>query len=519
MVYIIIALSVIVGALGIYYYHLFKDLNFFQTHGIPHKTPFPILGNMARLFFRRESMDVFIKNTYNLHPEAKYVGLFDMRTPIVMIRDLDLIKSIAVTNFDFFANRRAFNEENQELIFRKNLFALKREKWRQVRSLLSPAFTSNKMKIMFKLMSDCATKFSNYLAQMPEEKRVMEMKDVFRRYTNDVIATCTFGISVDSMRNPENKFYIYGKEMPNFSIILSWKFFIFRSMPWLARIIGLKLYSEKLTNFFRDIVKTTIKTRDENGIVRPDMLQLMMDNRGKDDKIELTIDDMLAQSFLFFLGGFDSISQIMCFAAHEIAINQDIQEKLQNEIDKVLEKTNGQASYEAINSMEYLNAVIDEALRKYPIGLMADRLCLKDFELPPTLPGMKPFTVKEGQTIMIPIYGLHYDPQYFEEPEKFDPERFCAERKNNSLNCRAYLPFGLGPRMCIGNRFALLEIKVLFFHLLARCDLKPCEKTSIPLKIIKGSYNFKIKDGFWLNVSTRANPHYTIAVNVMNPKP
>ncbi|XP_072748583.1 uncharacterized protein [Anoplolepis gracilipes] len=516
MVYII-ALSVIVGALGIYY--LINDLNFFKKHGIPYKTPFPLLGNMAGSFFRRESMVDLVKNTYNLHPEAKYVGMFDMRIPVVVIRDPDLIKSIALKNFDLFPDHRTFLEENQEPLFGKNLFSLKGERWRQVRSLLSPAFTSSKMKSMFKLMSDCAAEFSNYLAQMPEEKRVMEMKEVFTRYTNDVIATCAFGISVDSMRNPENEFYVYGKEVTNFNIIFFWKFFIIRSMPWLARIIRLKFFPEKIVNFFRDLIKTTIKTRDENGIVRPDMLQLMMENRGKDNKTELTIDDMVAQAFIFFFGGFDSSSQLMCFAAHEIAINQDIQEKLQNEIDEVLKKTNGQAPYEAINSMEYLNAVIDEALRKYPIGLMADRLCLKDFELPPTLPGMKPFTVKKGHTIWIPIYGLHHDPQYFEEPEKFDPERFRGERKRDSLNCGAYVPFGLGPRMCIGNRFALLETKVLLFHLLARCDLKPCEKTSIPLKIAKGSFNLKPEEGFWLNVSTRKNSHHTIAVNVVNAKP
>ncbi|XP_072749237.1 cytochrome P450 9e2-like [Anoplolepis gracilipes] len=512
MVYII-ALSVIVGALGIYYY-LFKDLNFFKKHGIPHKTPLPLLGNMGSTLFRQKSMADLVKSIYDLSPKAKYVGLYDLTRPLIVLRDPELIKSVTLKHFDMFMDHPTFIDETQDPFFGKNLIFLRGERWRDVRSILSPAFTSSKMKSMFKLMSDCGADFVNYLSQLPAEKKEMEMKDIFTRYTNDVIATCAFGISVNSMRNPENEFYVYGKEATNFNTLALLKFYIFRSLPWLARILRLKFVREKIANFFRDLVKTTIKTRDENGIIRPDMLQLMMENRGKDNKTELTIDDMVAQAFIFFFGGFDSSSQLMCFAAHEIAINQDIQEKLQNEIDEVLEKTNGQAPYEAINSMEYLNAVIDEALRKYPIGLALDRLCLRDFELPPTLPGMKPFTIKKGHSVWIPVYGLHHDPRYFEEPEKFDPERFRGERKKSSLNCGAYLPFGLGPRMCIGNRFALLETKVLLFHLLARCDLKPCEKTSIPLKIAKDGFNLKPEGGFWLNVLPRKNILHTITTNV-----
>ncbi|EFN63656.1 Cytochrome P450 9e2, partial [Camponotus floridanus] len=501
MVYIIV-LSVIVGALGIYYY-LFKDLNFFKNHEIPHKTPLPLLGNMGSTFFRRQSTAEFVKSLYDLSPDAKYVGMYEFTRPPIVIRDPELIKSITLKHFDMFMDRRAFLDEIQDPLLSKNITALRGERWREVRSILSPAFTSSKMKNMFKLMSNCAIDFANYLMQLPTEKKTMEMKEVFTRYTNDVIATCAFGVSVDSMRNPKNEFYVYGKEATVLDTVVLLKFFIFIQLPWLARLIRLKFVRDEIANFFRDLVKVTIKTRDENGIVRPDMLQLMMEKRDKDDKIELTIDDIVAQVFIFFFGGFDSSSSLMCFAAHEIAINQDVQDRLHNEIDEVLEKTNGQGSYEAINSMEYLDAVINETLRMYPIGAMLDRLCLKDFELPPTLPGVKPFTVKKGHGIWIPVYGLHHDPQYFKEPGRFDPERSLGDRKKESLNCGAYLPFGLGPRMCIGSRFALLETKVLLFHLLARCDLEPCEKTSIPFKFSKNIFNLMPEGGFWLNVSPR----------------
>ncbi|KAL6425688.1 hypothetical protein ACFW04_009650 [Cataglyphis niger] len=514
MVYVI-ALTVIVGALGLYYY-VFKNFNFFKKNGIPYKTPLPILGNMAGIIFRREHILDLVKNLYNLHPEAKYVGMFDMTIPVTVMRDLDLIKSITLKNFDLFTDHRSFIEEHQDPLFGKNLFALKGERWRQVRSLLTPAFTSSKMKSMFKLMSNCAAEFSNYLAQMPTEKRKMEIKDAFTRYTNDVIATCAFGISVNSMENPDNKFYVYGKKATTFGAIAFIKMYIYRSVPWLAKILQIRIIPNKIANFFRELIEDTIKTRDEKSIVRPDMLQLMMETRGKEGKPKLSIEDMVSQAFIFFFGGFDSTSTLMCFAAHEIAVNEQVQKKLQDEIDKALEESNGLAPYEIVNNMEYLDAVINETLRIYPVAPAIDRVCTKTFELPPTLPGTKPFTIKKGDSIWIPVYGFHHDPQYFEEPEKFDPERFLGERKKETLNCGAYLPFGMGPRMCIGNRFALLETKVLLFHLLARCDLKPCEKTSMPLKIAKDGFNMRPEGGFWLTVSPRKNIHPTIATNAVN---
>ncbi|XP_071567882.1 cytochrome P450 9e2-like [Temnothorax nylanderi] len=512
MIYVIV-LSVIAGTLGLYYF-FFKDLNYFKKHGIPHVKPFPIIGNMGPSILGRQSIAELVKSMYDLYPDAKYIGMHDMRQPIIMLRDPELIKTVILKHFDIFMDHITLIDEHQDPFFGKNLVVLHGERWREVRSILSPAFTSSKMKSMFKLMSHCGVDFSNFLAELPSKKRTMEMKDVFTRYTNDVIATCAFGVSVDSMRNPKNDFYMYGTEATNFKSFL-FKLYILKACPWLARILGLTIVSEKIANFFRDLIKTTIKTRDENCIVRPDMLQLMMESRGKDGKTELTVDDIVAHAFLFFFGGFESTSTLMCFAAHEIAVNQDIQEKLQKEIDQVLEETNGQAPYEAVNGMEYLDAVINEALRMYPASSMVDRMCLKDLELPPALPGIKPFTIKKGCGIWVPVYGLQNDPKYFQEPEKFDPERFLSERKKDSLNCGAYLPFGLGPRMCIGNRFALLETKVLLFHLLARCELKPCEKTSVPMKIAKNSFLMKPEGGFWLNVTPRKNTHHSITTNVI----
>ncbi|KMQ92393.1 cytochrome p450 9e2 [Lasius niger] len=512
MEYWTILLSIVIGSLGIHY--LFRNYNFFKRHGVIHYTPsVPILGAMTSVIFRRTSVVDFIDKIYNFNPNAKYFGVYATTNPVFWLRDPEIIKSILVKNFEAFPDRRGFADLNEPLLA-NNLFSIRGQKWRDVRALLSPSFTSSKMKMMFTLMSECAVDFANFLStSVPAEKSDMEIKDAFTKYTNDVIATCAFGIKIDSMKDPTNKFYVYGKEATSFFVTRTFKFLLLSTFPTLGRILDIKLIDDHVSGFFKDIIKTTIATRDAENITRPDMIQLMMDIRGKEGRRELNIDDMTAQAFIFFFGGFDTTSTAMSFVAHELAANPDVQIKLRQEIDKVLEESNGEVTYETINQFEYLDLVINETLRLYPPVAFLERICDKAYELPPALPGEKPFTMKKGMICWIPVFAIHHDAKYYDDPEKFRPERFLDNKMYH--NSSFYMPFGLGPRMCIANRFAMLEVKVLLFHLLARCELKPCAKTTLPLKFQKGLIMMP-EGGFWLNVQRRSDMHPTLESTMAN---
>ncbi|RZC39785.1 p450 domain containing protein [Asbolus verrucosus] len=102
----------------------------------------------------------------------------------------------------------------------------------------------------------------------------------------------------------------------------------------------------------------------------------------------------------------------------------------------------------------------------------------------------------------MPTYAIHRDSQYFPDPERFNPERFSEENKGN-IRPYTYLPFGSGPRNCIGSRFALLETKVLFFHILSHFEIIPIEKTQIPLQLNRKSFNMTAEGGFWFGFKRR----------------
>ncbi|XP_012540006.1 cytochrome P450 9e2-like [Monomorium pharaonis] len=499
MEYWSIFLSIVIGVFSIFYF--FRKFNFFQRNGLIHVPPIPIFGSMTSFIFGRTSFVDLCQKIYIFNPDAKYYGFYAATSPIFLIRDPDLIKSMLVKNFEAFPNRKGFSEN--DLLLAKNLSSLRGEKWRNVRTILSPSFTSSKMKMMFTLMSECAEDFTKFLSTLPEDKCEIDTKDAFSKYTNDVIATCAFGMKINSMKDPTNKFYVNGKESTNF-VRGSLKFLLLRSFPSLGKIFNIKLIDDEIVNFFKDIVKTTIARRDAEHITHPDMLQLMIDIRDKEGCRELDIDEITAQVYIFFFGGFDTSSTAMSFAAHEIAVNPAVQTKLQQEIDKVLKESNGEVSYESINGLEYLDAVISEVLRLYPPVPFTERICEKSYELPPALPGEKSFVVKKDMTFCIPIYAIHHDNKYYDNPDKFSPERFLNNKFH--LNSSHYLPFGLGPRMCIASKFAILQVKVVLFHLLAQCELKPCAKTPSPLKFAK-TLTLMPNNGFWLNIQRRKNMH------------
>ncbi|KMQ83746.1 cytochrome p450 9e2, partial [Lasius niger] len=135
---------------------------------------------------------------YNYFPDAKYYGTTDIGTPAVFVRDPELIKDVLVKEFEHFHDHRGFVDEKLDPLFSKNIFFLRGDRWREMRNTLSPSFTASKMKIMFDLISKCSNEFVNHLVDHPELCGAIETKQIFRRYTTDVIATAAFGISVNS---------------------------------------------------------------------------------------------------------------------------------------------------------------------------------------------------------------------------------------------------------------------------------------------------------------------------------
>ena len=194
------------------------------------------------------------------------------------------------------------------------------------------------------------------------------------------------------------------------------------------------LNQKDAANFFLKVFSETIRHREENnGIVRNDFVELLLQMKTKG---LLSLKEMAAESFIFYVGGFHTTASLMNFILYELALNQNVQKKLREEISEMLNQNDGKLTYEGLNEIKYLDMVVSEGLRKYPPIYVLSRKCTKEYKIPNSK-----LVVPIGTQVTIPVYSIQRDPEYFPDPEKFIPERFSEENVKN-IRPFTYLPFG-----------------------------------------------------------------------------
>ncbi|CAD6208036.1 GSCOCT00013998001.2-RA-CDS [Cotesia congregata] len=475
-------------------YFIIRQMTYWSSRKVPHLRPIPLIGNTTSFFTGSQSPAEFSRQIYLKHPEIPYIGLMSFNTPVLLINSPELIKEIFIKNFDNNPDHLSFITEEFDPILGKNVFSLRGDRWRQVRGALTPTFTATKMKFLFTLMAEVSKNVINYLEDHPQDCELLDAKDLFTRYANDVIATSAFGLSVDSLKDRTNEFYLRGKDATNLTgISRIFKFVMGMMFPRIMRLLGQSYLSKDTNRFFVDLIREEVKRRDLEKVVRPDMIHLLMQARGNN----IGSNDIVAQAFIFFLAGFDTTSTLMSFVIHQLAFHQDIQEKLHQEVE-FLEEIN----YEDLGKLKFLEMIILETLRFFPPIVLLDRVCSKRFKLPPPPGSSTQLDVEEGTVLWAPTFAMQRDNKYFPDPETFDPERFAEENKGNVDPC-VYMPFGVGPRKCIGERFAMMEIKLMLARLVKNFRILPSEKSNKEIVFDKKSLNLVPKGGIWVKFERR----------------
>ncbi|XP_065080307.1 probable cytochrome P450 9f2 isoform X3 [Ochlerotatus camptorhynchus] len=524
---------IVVAILVVIYRRVTKYFEYFHDKPIPSMATNPIYGSTGPLYRKQYSFSDFIKTVYDKYSGVKVFGLFDMTTKLFVIRDPELIKKVTITDFEYFVNRRQMvatnTNEDDGLLFSKTLLSLTDQKWHDMRAVLSPAFTGSKMRVMFELIEQYSARMVQILKEQANGTGYVdyEMKDCFSRVANDIIATCAFGLQVESLKSRENEFFVMGKKMLNFnSLTVLLRIFGFRLVPGLMAKLKIDLLDAKHVQYFSKIIKDAVQTRENHGIVRPDMIHLLMQARkgilkhqkdgaaanagfatveesdvGKSTTSKtITESEFIAQCLVFFLGGFDTVSSEMIFMAYELAMNRDVQQRLYEEIAETNRQLEGKPlTYDTLQKMKYMDMVVSESLRMWPAAAF-DRTCVRDYVLDDGA-GLK-FTIDRGTCLWIPVHGIHRDPKYYPNPDKFDPERFSEENRAK-INTALYLPFGSGPRNCIGSRFALMEMKAIMYALVLNFSFERNEKTLVPMRLARGFAGFTGEGGVHLRLKLR----------------
>ena len=429
--------------------------------------PWPFVGNVSAM------KNTMLPNRW-ANEYGKIYGFYILKEKFLSVADVESLKDILIRSFHKFSHQ---NFESYEPLESEMLTSVNGAQWKLDRSIMSPTFSSGKMKAMFHLMRDSYKSLDNELEKIAARGEDTDMKKVFTKLTTMIIARCAFATHVDAFKDENNELLKQLQKFSDLTVSGAIRALMALILPKLiAQYISIGFFDPPAMKYISKICKEILKQRRANPSLNneyPDLLQLISESRttkeGSNEEHGFSDTKIIANAILFFIAGFGTTSTLLFWATAALAMNPEIQERLYDEVKEAKEKS-GQLDYETLQSIKYLDAFINETLRMYPPIIQVSRKCTEDHTLPNGL------WVEKGTNIFIPIYFIHHDEANYPEPEKFDPERFMPENKDQIEPC-AFLPFVQGPRNCIGMRFALLQAKMTLANLILKYQFKKSPRT------------------------------------------
>lgn len=350
---------IIVGSIAALIKYLSIQRNFWLLRFIPHEKPHFFYGTVEPVVKQTQHFDEVLSELYKKYKySGPFVGMHFFFRPACLLTDVDLIKAVLISDFHKFSERGLFYNEKDDPLT-AHLFALDGEKWKNLRTKMSSTFSVGSIRNMYPTVLEVADQLTKVLNEQlrhhAQFTAVLEITELCARYTTDVIGNCAFGLECNSLKNPDAEFRRYGKriltEHRHNDIIEA----LIMSFPKIARRLRMRTIHDDIHQYFMRVVRETVELRERENIKRNDFMNLLLELKHNG---ELSVAEMAAQTFAFFLAGFETSSATIAYALYELALNPQMQERLQQEITEVLERHNKEFTYEAIKEMEYLEMVI-----------------------------------------------------------------------------------------------------------------------------------------------------------------
>lgn len=446
------------------------------------------------------------EDVYKTYPTASWVGIYELfNKPSIVVRDLELVKEILVGSFQHF-NKNSFEvDKTIDPLVAVNPFTQSGDLWKQTRAEVVPVFSQTKIRACFPILKNVAENFLEYVTKTRESIPDFEAKEICSRYTIDAVASCAFGIDAESFTNPDSEFQRMGYELfhPN-SIAASVRTLLALFAPKIASLLRIPFVPRHVDRWFRKLIAEVMRQRREGEVKRQDLFQAMYESLTQNGTVEVKSDEIVGHSLTFLSEGFETSSTLMSYFLYDLASNQDIQDRVLNEIDCVLKEYDGKLTDEAVQKFNYMERAMYETLRMHSPVFTITKVCTKAYELPSQYADKtgKRFTMPVGMSAIIPVHAIHYDPEIYPDPYRYDPDRFLDENRKNRHRY-AFLSFGEGPRICLGMKFGLTQSKIGIATLLTKYRVKPSDKQELPLEISRKSFLLAAKNGIWVRFVER----------------
>ncbi|XP_070494929.1 probable cytochrome P450 4ac3 [Chironomus tepperi] len=446
------------------------------------KTSIPLLKNSFNLV-RMNPVELFqfVRNCANKYQKSYQHSFFGAFFVYNVIRAKDAEKILGSSKL--LKKGRAYQYLHSFL--KTGLLTSEGTKWHQRRRMLTPAFHFNILKEFCEIFKEESEKLIQQLK--PLSGKEIDIIPISTQFTLNTVCESAMGIKLSDLGNDGK---IYRNNIYEIGSLLVSRM----TKPWLFSDFAYSLFGTKkrldeilkpIHEFTQSIInkrridfltkRNTIeeesKPEDENENIylRSKKKRAAMMDTLLQAQSEGLIDDegIIEETDTFTFEGHDTTSAGMTFTLLLLAHNQDVQEKLFQEIQEVTADRD-ELTMDDLNKMNYMERVLKESLRVYPPVPYISRTITEDFEHDGAL-------YPKGSYVQILIYDIHRDPEYFPDPERFDPDRFLPENCENRHNY-AFVGFSAGMRNCIGQRFAMLELKIMLAHVIKNFKVLPVTK-------------------------------------------
>ncbi|XP_064613083.1 cytochrome P450 3A29-like [Liolophura sinensis] len=459
-----------------------------KSYKFPGPSPYPFFGTLTQLLSK--GVDEFDSEVIKKYGKVSLT--WACRQPQLLVADPDMVREINIKQFPNFVNRVVTRGRFAMTdIERNQLTMLEDDHWKFVRATLTPAFSSGRTprgKTLLHHWKCVRDHFDSFL-------QLGRFKRWFHYFKN-----CTANL-MDIIAERSKRGESFGLVFPFVARIL--QYFNISSMP---------KESQQTIDVIKRDVKSNIEQRKQQEAKRRDLLQLMIDARADDidkseDKVDakylennikhqrkgLTEAEIMAQSFIFLVAGYATTAGTMSLLAYNLALHPECQGQVIEEIDSEIGEE--KPTYDNVTNLHYLDMCLSETLRLFPATSRTTREAKDDIVI-------KGHLIPKDMAVQFPVGYLHRNPEHWPEPEKFKPERFTPEEKAKR-HPYVYMPFGVGPRNCVGMRLAQLEAKMAIVTILQKFRFVRSVDTEVPIKFTKIGLNDPV-NGIWLKIESRS---------------
>lgn len=466
-------LSLLVVVTFAIHWHLQRHYAIFEQLGIPGPRPSLLCGNLS---------DILKKGQLQAIKEwrikyGRVFGYFEGYSPVLSVADPEIVKHVLVKDFQNFTHRKQFPLAPKKSL---GLFLENGSQWKRSRTMLTPAFSSGKLKQMYSTMSNGVDRLMENLEKDNKGEKSVDIYDLFQCLTLDIIGRCAFGLQTNAQTDINDPFLtnirtLFRTLSKNFILPVVMAFPFIQNFIFALKNVVI-LFGMNPVVWLRNQMKEVINIRKNlgSGNQAVDLVHQMLFSDKKAGE-PMTEREIVAQSITFLLAGYETTSAVLSFLTHLLAHNQNVQKRLSEEIEEKIGKDD--ITYDAMIDIPYFNMVFDEVCRLYPTAsLIVTRKAAVDCVYGKV-------KIPAGMNVQVDVWGLHHDSDLWEDPQTFDPERFSTTNKSN-IKSYSFLPFGAGPRNCIGARFAMLETKLAIMRVLQKYRFEPSRNGQEDLELV-----------------------------------